>query len=926
MQIGVIRGPLTENEKSRRRSLGLCMYCGRPGHQVRECRAKPPSRSGEPAQPTTSVATHDLCTVTPSHIIVSLLLQWDQCAVPLRTMIDSGASGCFVDEKIAISLGIPIVSKSRSYAIQLLDGSSPISGPIIKETRPLLVSLGTEHRDTIVFDIVTSPVFPAVLGLNWLRRNNPSINWSSGAVSFNAETNISTTDLHACTTPAIAMCLEVPEPYQAFSHVFEKKGADTLPPHRPYDCPVDLLPGAPIPYGRIYPLSEPELLVLKDYIDDNLEKGFIRPSTSPAGAPIFFVGKKDGGLRPCVDYRAMNAITIKNKYPLPLISELMDRLRSANIFTKLDLRGAYNLIRVKSGDEWKTAFRSRYGHYEYMGMPYGLCNAPATFQRFLNDVFRDILDSYIIIYLDDILIYSEDLKAHREHVKTVLRRLQEQRLYAKAEKCIFDTDTVEFLGFIISPGNIRMDPTKTEAVATWPVPANKKGVQSFIGFCNFYRKFIRGFSTIIRPLTRLTRQDIKFIWTEDAQKAFHKLKNMFTQAPILTLPDPTYPYVLEVDASEFAVGAVLSQRLVKTGRIHPVYFFSKGLSPAERNYDVGERELLAIKMALEEWRHLLEGARHPVTVFTDHRNLEYLQRARRLKPRQARWALFISRFDLHITYRPGRKNGKADALSRIGNPERTREQETILPSTCFLTQENTLWQMIARNTPSLQEAPTGIPFSEKDGFLIHRERIYVPPLAVTAVLQHFHDSTLGGHRGIHKTSDIIKRSFWWPHMSRTITEYITNCPICIRMKTSRHRPQGLLHPLPVPSVPWSDIAMDFIVELPKSSKHDTVMVVVDRFTKMAHFIPLVGLPTATETASVFIKEIFRLHGLPSTIVTDRGTQFTARFWRAFCKGLHITQALTSAYHPQANGQTERTNGILEQYLRCYISHLQHDWF
>uniref|UniRef100_A0A8C5PKT4 Gypsy retrotransposon integrase-like protein 1 n=1 Tax=Leptobrachium leishanense TaxID=445787 RepID=A0A8C5PKT4_9ANUR len=621
----------------------------------------------------------------------------------------------------------------------------------------------------------------------------------------------------------------------------------------------------------------------------------------------------------------MNAITIKDKYPLPLISELMDRLRSANIFTKLDLRGAYNLIRVKSGDEWKTAFRSRYGHYEYMVMPYGLCNAPATFQRFLNDVFRDILDSYIVIYLDDILIYSQDLETHRKHVKTVLRRLQEQRLYAKAEKCIFDTDKVEFLGFIISPGNIRMDPSKTEAVATWPVPANKKGVQSFIGFCNFYRKFIRNFSTIIRPLTRLTKQDVTFSWTEDAQKAFHKLKNMFTQAPILTLPDPTYPYIIEVDASEFAVGAVLSQRLVKTGRVHPVCFFSKGLSPAERNYDVGERELLAIKMALEEWRHLLEGTRHPVTVFTDHRNLEYLQRARRLKPRQARWALFFSRFDLYITFRPGRKNGKADALSRIGNPERTREQETILPSTCFLTQENTLWQLIARNTPSLQEAPTGIPFSEKDGFLVHQERIYVPPLAVTAVLQHFHDSTLGGHGGIHKTSNTIKRSFWWPHMSKTITEYITNCPTCIRMKTSRHRPQGLLQPLPVPSVPWSDIAMDFIVELPKSLKHDTIMVVVDRFTKMAHFIPLVGLPTSTETASVFIREIFRLHGLPSTIVTDRGTQFTARFWRAFCKGLHITQALTSAYHPQANGQTERTNGILEQYLRCYISHLQHDW-
>ncbi|XP_077306266.1 uncharacterized protein LOC143925677 [Lithobates pipiens] len=418
--------------------------------------------------------------------------------------------------------------------------------------------------------------------------------------------------------------------------------------------------------SRMY--NEPtELGALKTYLDDNLKKGFIQPSTSPAGAGIFFVQKKDHSLRPCVDYRALNKVTVKNRYPLPLVPELFQRLGSARVFSKLDLRGAYNLVRIRKGDEWKTAFRTRFGHYEYLVMPFGLCNAPATFQHFVNDVFREYLDLFVVIYLDDILIFSSSLAEHREHVKIVLARLRLHGLYAKPEKCVFEQQSIQFLGLIISVKGIEMDPQKVSAILDWPAPSDRKGVQRFVGFANFYRKFIRGFSSIISPITELTKQGQRFLWTPKAQEAFETLKKLFVSASILRHPDATLPYILEVDASEVAVGAVLSQRQGPKSLLYPVAFFSRKLSEAERNYDVGDRELLAIKAALEEWRYLLEGASHPILVYTDHKNLEYLKSAKRLKPRQARWALFFSRFVFHITYRPGSKNVKPDALSRMYN-------------------------------------------------------------------------------------------------------------------------------------------------------------------------------------------------------------------------------------------------------------------
>nr|XP_055073125.1 uncharacterized protein LOC129453092 [Misgurnus anguillicaudatus] len=307
-----------------------------------------------------------------------------------------------------------------------------------------------------------------------------------------------------CTTPVPAVDLTgVPAEYANIGQVFSKARATSLPPHWPYDCAINLLPGTTPPKGRLYSLSGPEREAMDKYINDALRAGLIRPSTSPAGAGFFFVKKKDGSLRPCIDYRGLNDVTVKNLYPLPLMSSAFELLQGAQFFTKLDLRNAYHLVRIREGDEWKTAFNTPTGHFEYCVLPFGLTNALSVFQALVNDVLRDMIDTFVFVYLDDILIFSPSMQEHTQHVRRVLRRLLENQLYVKAEKCEFHQKSVSFLGFVIAAGEIRPDPAKVKAVTQWPVPVSRKELLRFLGFTNFYWRFIRNYSQVAQPLTAL---------------------------------------------------------------------------------------------------------------------------------------------------------------------------------------------------------------------------------------------------------------------------------------------------------------------------------------------------------------------------------------------------------------------------------------
>lgn len=853
--------------------------------------------------------------------LLPVTLSWGGGTKDTHALIDSGAEGNFLDSSFAFSFKLPVIALSQPIAVRALSGLSLPT--ITHSTTPIKLITSGNHVEHISFFLTDCSNTPVVLGHPWLVLHKPHINWGLSTIfSWSEkchESCLSSARSAVSCSVFQEECMDlsnVPNEYLDLKRVFSKSRAASLPPHRPYDCAIDLLPGTSPPKGKLYSLSIPEREAMEKYISDSLAAKIIRPSSSPAGAGFFFVKKKDGSLRPCIDYRGLNNITVRNTYPLPLMSSAFERLQGASCFTKLDLRNAYHLVRIKEGHEWKTAFNTPRGHFEYCVLPFGLSNAPAVFQALVNDVLRDMIDQFIYVYLDDILIFSRSLQEHVQHVRRVLQRLLENGLFVKAEKCVFHAQSVPFLGHIVSVEGVRMDPEKIQAVVNWPNPESRKALQRFLGFANFYRRFIRNFSQLAAPLTSLTSSKTTFRWSSAAEAAFTRLKDRFVSAPILVTPDPSRQFVVEVDASEVGVGAILSQRATSDDRIHPCAFFSHRLSPAERNYDIGNRELLAVKLALEEWRHWLEGSGVPFIVWTDHKNLEYIKSAKRLSSRQARWALFFGRFDFTISYRPGSKNIKPDALSRLFDfSERNTSLEPIVPQKICISAVT--WEIESRVRTALEGVtpPPGCPPS----------RLFVPEEIRSDVIRWGHSSKVACHPGVSRTLFLVKQRFWWPAMARDIRGFVLACSVCAVSKTSNRPPAGLLQPLSVPSRPWSHISLDFVTGLPPSGGNTAVLTVVDRFSKATHFIPLPKLPSARETAVAVINHVFRIHGLPTDVVSDRGPQFISKFWREFCHLLGATVSLSSGFHPQSNGQTERANQDLERVLRCLVSQNPASW-
>jgi hypothetical protein len=483
----------------------------------------------------------------------------------------------------------------------------------------------------------------------------------------------------------------LPEEYHEYADVFSKRQSDLFPPSRPnVDFRIHLEDGADpnraIGHGPIYKMNTEELEASYKYMVENLDKGFIAPSSAPFASPILMARNPSSGkLRFCVDYRKLNAITKKDRYPIPLVDELMDRLAGAKFFTKLDIRQGFHRIRIDPDSQDLTTFRTRYGMYKYKVVPFGLSNGPAVFQRYVNSTFFDYLNKFMIVFMDDLLIYSKTIREHKEHVKKVLERLREAGLQASISKCEFHVQRTKYLGFIITTEGVETDPEKVAIVRGWKIPTSVKGVQSFLGFCNFYRRFIRNYSKISRALHRLTKKDRQFIWSPDCQAAMNALKQALTSAPVLRYYNPTLRTRVETDASDEVVAGVMSQQDPESMEWHPIAFYSTSMNPAEQNYEIHDKEMLAIIRAFQEWRPELEGLQRvgPFEVITDHRALEYFMTSKKLNARQARWAEFLSRFDFQIQYRPGKENTLADALSRPEASIKADRTQVLLKPECL---------------------------------------------------------------------------------------------------------------------------------------------------------------------------------------------------------------------------------------------------
>ena len=562
-------------------------------------------------------------------------------------------------------------------------GLTVLAGVIDADYRgPICILIRNLGTDTLTFTPGDDPVAQIVLNqiITPLVQEVPELDVTTRQGGFGSTNRISLTlishqelhqtltaedQLYCCTvTPEGDILTNANDPriqplLTEFQDVFPDELPPELPPKREFDHRIELEPGSRPPWRPIYRMSPLELDAMRKELDKLLKNGAIEPSKSPYGAPVIFVKKKSGDLRMCIDYRALNKITIKNRFPIPLIDDLVDRLHNAKVFTKIDLRSGYNQVRIHEDDIDKTAFRTRYGHYQYKVMPFGLTNAPATFQALVQDVLRPLLDISVIVYIDDILIYSQNDQDHAHHVRQVLELLRQHKLYGTMAKCEFFKDSVEYLGHVISAQGIATDPKKVEAIREWPTPANLKELQSFLGLCNYYRRFIQDYSKIATPLTNLTHKDTPFTWTTQTCEAFNRLKTCMISAPVLCIPDPALPFTVTTDASNYAVGAVLCQD--QGNGPQPVAFTSRKMNDHERNYATHEKETLAVMHALKKWRVYLEG-RHFI-VYTDHATLRHFPDQPDLTRRQARWTEKMQDYDFEIKYIPGKQNIVADALS-----------------------------------------------------------------------------------------------------------------------------------------------------------------------------------------------------------------------------------------------------------------------
>ena len=641
----------------------------------------------------------------------------------------------------------------------------------------------------------------------------------------------------------------VPPELHDFAKVFSEDASQRLPEHQPWDHAIELLDGAPpVLDCKVYPLTLAEQEALDKFLEEHLAKGYIRPSKSPYAAPFFFVKKKDGKLRPVQDYRRLNAWTRKNRYPLPLLAELVDKVPGRDFYTTLDVRWGYHNIRIKDGDQWKAAFKTNRGLYEPDVMYFGLTNSPASWQALMDDRFcAEIAQGWLKIYMDDFLIATYGSRAdHLAKVRIVLQRLLDNDLYLKPEKCHFAQKSVEYLGMIVGSHGVSMDSVKLDGILNWPTPTSVTEVRSFLRFGNFYKPFIRDYAKIARPLHDLTKKGTPFAWTPNRAAAFQRLKDAFASEPVLAAINYDRPFILYTDASAFAVGATLVQ-VGDDNLEHPVGFFSASLQPAEINYDIFDRELYAIVRALRHFRHLLLGARHPIRIFTDHKNLSYFREPHKISGRQARWLEFLAEFDFSLHQIAGSANAVADLLSRrpdLKEGVHINDNVTLLPDHLFVHRIS----------------------------LPHDQNVY------RQVVRELHDTPIAGHPGIANTWALVKQRYDGPHLKQFVEQYVKGCPTCQMNKAQRSQGKAPTQHLdtPVEEGPFQYVSMDLITDLPPSGAYDAILTIVDQgCTKAAKFIPCTKTITGEGVAVLYIRHLLPWFGLPKRIISDRDPRFTS---------------------------------------------------
>ncbi|KAM0066873.1 putative nucleotidyltransferase, Ribonuclease H [Helianthus debilis subsp. tardiflorus] len=862
-------------------------------------------------------------------------------------IIDGGSCTNVASQTLVSKLKLTPEPHPEPYVIQWLN---PGKGLQVSSRILLSISIGRKYEDSIWCDIIPMDACHVLLGRPWLFDKRVMHDGYLNTYSFNHnQRKITLTPMTPLNPPKKQLPLttllkadqfefaksrelilfsldeEASQSYcelhpllspllQAYSHVFPAEIPPGLPPLRSIQHKIDLVPGSVLPNKPAYRSNPQETAEIRIQIDALLSKGLIRESLSPCAVPALLVPKKNGEWRMCCDSRAINKITIKYRFPIPRLDDMLDELYGSQVFSKVDLRSGYHQIRIFEGDEWKTAFKTKDGLYEWLVMPFGLSNAPSTFMRLMNQVLKPFLGRFIVVYFDDILVYSKDEQEHRDHLQQLFEVLAQERLFGNQEKCEFFSPQVTFLGYLISGDGIRADDKKVQAIRDWPTPTSIQQIRSFHGLASFYRRFVRHFSTIVAPMTELTKQKY-FEWNEQAQFAFEELKRQLSSTPVLALPCFEEVFEVECDASGVGIGAVLTQR----GR--PLAYFSEKFNDAKRRYSTYDKEFYAIVRALEHWQHYLISKEF--ILHSDHEALKYIQGQHKLQSRHAKWVEFLQIFTFTIKHKSGKLNKGADALSR-----KFLLLQTLCPRVIGLdaikdgySTDSEFGDLFVR----CQTRAVG-DFQLVDGFLFKGTRLCIPKVSLReSLIKEVHEGGLAGHFGADKTTLMLKQHFFWSKLARDVDHLIRRCATCHRAK-SRSAPHGLYMPLPVPNAPWEDVSLDFITGLPRTKRNkDSILVVVDRFSKMAHFLACHTTYDAVQVANLYFQEIVRLHGLPKSIVSDRDVKFLSHFWVTLWKKLGTKLKYSTSSHPQTDGQTEVTNRTLGTLLRSLIKTSIKQW-
>ena len=887
---------------------------------------------------------------------------------PVLVLIDSGATGSYVAPRIAQTL------TTREVPSREVETAGGHVMSISHQATLLLNAQGYEHAASAY---VLDTKFDIILGRDWLKSVQPVPDWELDTWRVHkGEHEYVIRPQHKRVIPELAylithrqvqrlerckniddvfVCFLRPQDVELmndasnqmtkalveeFSDVFQDK-LPGLPPKRDIEHVIDTGDAAPISRPP-YKMSPRELDELRRQLKELLDLGLIRPSSSPWGAPVLFVRKKNGEMRMCIDYRAVNRLSKRISTPLPRIDECLERLHGMRYFSKLDLRSGYHNLRLREEDIPKTAFNTRYGSFEWLVLSFGLMNSPPVFQSWMNSIVgAEYLDRCAMVYLDDCLVFSKTKEQHEKDVRAILEKFRAAKVIANAKKCEFFKTELEFVGHQVTANGVLPSKSKVKAIQDWPVPTNVQEVRQFIGLGSHYRRFVRDFAAIAAPLTDLTKgtgaKKRAISWSAACQQAFEEIKARMTAAPVLKPPNPDAPYVIEVDSSDYAVGGVLLQK-DEDGFMHPVAFESKKLSATERAYPAQERELLAILHALRIWRCFIDG--RPFTVFSDHHPLKYFRTKTKPTPRLTRWIAELELYDPDIQYKPGKDNHIPDLLSRRDGPACETLESEMEPDYLYAmkaVQESDWPKFYAKPENTWPPSYKDLLLKHKDKFvsrdnLVFRkvkigdevqEIRYVLFARRADLVEQFHKSF--GHAGNTTMYDLMRKRWWWPDMRADIQNWLAACQQCqLAANADRGVHHAPMKPLEVPPA-FSRWHLDFVGELPTTIQGNRwLLVAVDYATNwtIARAVPDA---TGEAIANFIYEEIVLPFSCPAEICTDRGANFMSNILATYLGRLRTNHVFTSAFHPRTNSKAERTNGILKQMLRKYAHGQIHRW-